>query len=180
MRVPRWPKTRQVRGWGELQDAAARGAAGAGRRSPGAASGRGRRAGSGWFPGAAPGGFLARTSSGLLARLPGADVERAPGAASRRGRRAGSMGVGSSIGLRVAAGAHGRALARRCRGHGVARSALSAWLRVGERSEGEERGGGWERERSRGWRRLQLEEGVRARLGSRGGRLNGPWAIRVS
>jgi hypothetical protein len=90
------------------------------------------------------------------------------------------MGAGSSVGLRVAAGAHGRALARRCRGRGVARSARSARLRIGERSEGEERGGGWEREREAegggdfSWKR------ARARLGSRGGRLNGPWAVTVS
>jgi hypothetical protein len=65
------------------------------------------------------------------------------------------------------------------RGDGAvaARSAPSARLRVGERSEGEERGGGWEREREAegggdfSWKR------ARARLGSR---LNGPWAVRVS
>jgi hypothetical protein len=156
-----------------VQDAAARGAAGAGRRSPGAAYGRGRRAGS------------VRALRAGWQRCLGAQPDeqgRVSGVRVEQGFRrvGGSMGAGSSVGLRVAAGAHGRALARRCRGRGVARSARSARLRVGERSEGEERGGGWERERRRGRRRLQLEEGARARLGSRGGRLNGPWAVRVS
>jgi hypothetical protein len=137
-----------ARGWGAVQpqDAAARGAAGAGRRSPGAASGRGRRAGWQRCLGARP---------DEQGRVSGVRVEQG------FRRAGGSMGAGSSVGLRVAAGAHGRALARRCRGRGVARSARSARLRVGERSEGEERGGGWERERSRGRRRLQLEEGAR-------------------
>jgi hypothetical protein len=140
----------------------------------------------------------------LLAWLPGADVERArfgrcaqagsdawalgwmrrggcPGCVWSRasGTRAarwaqGARSVSGWLQARMAgrwhvgvaaAGSHGR--------HGL----LGCASERGARGRREEAGG---RERSRGRRQLQLEEGVCARLGSRGGRLNGPWAVRVS
>jgi hypothetical protein len=142
----------------------------------------------------------------LLARLPGADVERARfGRCARADSDAWALGQMSRGGCPgcVWSRASGARAARWAQG---ARS-VSGWLqahmagrwRVGVAVAGSrgrhgllgcasERGargrreeaGGRERERSRGRWRLQLEEGARARLGSRGDRLNGPWAVRIS
>jgi hypothetical protein len=138
-------------------------------------------------------GFRARTSSGLgsgaarglasndawaLGRMsrggcPGYVWSRASGARAARWAQ-GARSVSGWLQARMAgrwrigvaaAGSRGR--------HGL----LDCASERGARGRREEAGG---RERRRGRRRLQLEEGARARLGSRGSRLNGPWAVRVS